>query len=204
MFCCTGSRGGSPVLRRTLRPRRALPLTPIYGPTAGQRPRSSSLEDRTDANSDLPFSPEAATQPSSFKIRSAAATGSSSKPHPIKATPVSLSQETDIVTPRHELKQKFMAEQQKRQINEETLDTLQTEYHTLLKKYAEAENTIDELRLGAKVTLYSDSPAPAPPAQHGTMPPAQHGTVVAVSQRGTAGQTAVTAVTAQRGVLRGK
>lgn len=35
-------------------------------------------------------------------------------------------------------------------------ETLQKEYDTLLCKYAEAENVIDELRIGAKVNLYSN------------------------------------------------
>ncbi|XP_036915019.1 microtubule organization protein AKNA isoform X2 [Sturnira hondurensis] len=38
---------------------------------------------------------------------------------------------------------------------------LQEDYHKLLTKYAEAENTIDQLRLGAKVNLYSDPPQPS-------------------------------------------
>ncbi|XP_015425383.1 PREDICTED: AT-hook-containing transcription factor isoform X3 [Myotis davidii] len=38
---------------------------------------------------------------------------------------------------------------------------LQEDYHKLLTKYAEAENTIDQLRLGAKVNLYSDPPKPS-------------------------------------------
>ncbi len=38
----------------------------------------------------------------------------------------------------------------------QTVKELQQEYNSLLKKYARAENTIDQLRLGAKVTLYAD------------------------------------------------
>ncbi|XP_053551731.1 microtubule organization protein AKNA isoform X2 [Bombina bombina] len=38
---------------------------------------------------------------------------------------------------------------------------LQKDYHKLLTKYAEAENTIDRLRLGARVNLYSDPPKPS-------------------------------------------
>ncbi|KAM4532178.1 uncharacterized protein akna [Fundulus diaphanus] len=40
------------------------------------------------------------------------------------------------------------------------LQQLQEDYNRLLTKYAEAENTIDRLRLEAKVNLYSDSPKP--------------------------------------------
>ncbi|XP_070374979.1 microtubule organization protein AKNA isoform X3 [Equus asinus] len=47
---------------------------------------------------------------------------------------------------------------------------LQEDYHKLLTKYAEAENTIDQLRLGAKVNLYSDPPQPSHSMHMGTMP----------------------------------
>ncbi|KAM6901527.1 microtubule organization protein AKNA [Lycodopsis pacificus] len=40
------------------------------------------------------------------------------------------------------------------------LDQLEEDYNRLLTKYAEAENTIDRLRLAAKVNLYSDPPKP--------------------------------------------
>ncbi|KAM4661803.1 microtubule organization protein AKNA isoform 2-T3 [Discoglossus pictus] len=43
----------------------------------------------------------------------------------------------------------------------ELVHQLQKDYHKLLTKYAEAENTIDRLRLGAKVSLYSDPPKPS-------------------------------------------
>ncbi|OXB80684.1 UNVERIFIED_CONTAM: hypothetical protein H355_005613 [Colinus virginianus] len=45
----------------------------------------------------------------------------------------------------------------------------QDDYHKLLTKYAEAENTIDQLRLGAKVNLYSDPPLASRSAHAGTM-----------------------------------
>ncbi|XP_042534616.1 microtubule organization protein AKNA isoform X3 [Dipodomys spectabilis] len=47
---------------------------------------------------------------------------------------------------------------------------LQEDYHKLLTKYAEAENTIDQLRLGAKVNLYSEPPQPSHSSK-GTVPP---------------------------------
>ncbi|XP_006890778.1 PREDICTED: AT-hook-containing transcription factor [Elephantulus edwardii] len=46
---------------------------------------------------------------------------------------------------------------------------LQEDYHKLLTKYAEAENTIDQLRLGAKVNLYSDPPQPSHSVHVGTV-----------------------------------
>lgn len=45
----------------------------------------------------------------------------------------------------------------------------QEDYHKLLTKYAEAENTIDQLRLGAKVNLYSDPPQPSHSIHRGTV-----------------------------------
>ncbi|XP_043840535.1 microtubule organization protein AKNA isoform X2 [Dromiciops gliroides] len=57
----------------------------------------------------------------------------------------------------------------------ELVHQLQEDYHKLLTKYAEAENTIDQLRLGAKVNLYSDPPKPSHGVHMGTMP---HGTKV--------------------------
>ncbi|XP_021269827.1 AT-hook-containing transcription factor [Numida meleagris] len=46
---------------------------------------------------------------------------------------------------------------------------LQDDYHKLLTKYAEAENTIDQLRLGAKVSLYADPPRASHSIHAGTM-----------------------------------
>ncbi|XP_069465785.1 microtubule organization protein AKNA [Ambystoma mexicanum] len=43
----------------------------------------------------------------------------------------------------------------------ELVHQLQEDYNKLLTKYAEAENTIDRLRLGAKVNLYADPPKPS-------------------------------------------
>lgn len=51
----------------------------------------------------------------------------------------------------------------------ELVHQLQEDYHKLLTKYAEAENTIDRLRLGAKVHLYSDPPQPSHSIQMGTV-----------------------------------
>ncbi|NXJ88446.1 AKNA factor, partial [Corythaixoides concolor] len=45
----------------------------------------------------------------------------------------------------------------------------QDDYHKLLTKYAEAENTIDQLRLGARVSLYADPPQPSRSLTVGTV-----------------------------------
>ncbi|KAK6316083.1 hypothetical protein J4Q44_G00136070 [Coregonus suidteri] len=46
---------------------------------------------------------------------------------------------------------------------------LQEDYSRLLTKYAEAENTIDQMRLEAKVGLYSDPPNPSHAVQSGVL-----------------------------------
>ncbi|KAM4647200.1 microtubule organization protein AKNA [Amazona ochrocephala] len=51
----------------------------------------------------------------------------------------------------------------------ELVQQLQDDYHKLLTKYAEAENTIDRLRLGARVSLYSDPPRPSRSVAMGSM-----------------------------------
>ncbi|XP_029467233.1 microtubule organization protein AKNA [Rhinatrema bivittatum] len=51
----------------------------------------------------------------------------------------------------------------------ELVHQLQEDYHKLLTKYAEAENTIDQLRLGAKVNLYADPPKPSQSLQMGAV-----------------------------------
>lgn len=47
-----------------------------------------------------------------------------------------------------------------RKESEELYKRLQEDYDQLLTKYAQAENTIDHLRIGAKLNLYSDLPPP--------------------------------------------
>ncbi|KAM9271274.1 microtubule organization protein AKNA [Morus bassanus] len=51
----------------------------------------------------------------------------------------------------------------------ELVQQLQDDYHKLLTKYAEAENTIDQLRLGARVSLYADPPRPSRSLTVGTV-----------------------------------
>ncbi|KAI8518215.1 hypothetical protein Bbelb_042320 [Branchiostoma belcheri] len=63
---------------------------------------------------------------------------------------------------RSELSQRLKEEVKSKTETSEQLRELQEEYDNLLAKYALAEVTIDHLRLGAKVNLYSDPPKPAP------------------------------------------
>ncbi|XP_072739571.1 microtubule organization protein AKNA [Ciconia boyciana] len=51
----------------------------------------------------------------------------------------------------------------------ELVQQLQDDYHKLLTKYAEAENTIDQLRLGARVSLHADPPRPSRSLAAGTV-----------------------------------
>ncbi|XP_023843328.1 microtubule organization protein AKNA-like isoform X4 [Salvelinus sp. IW2-2015] len=50
-----------------------------------------------------------------------------------------------------------------------TEDEKEEDYNRLLTKYAEAENTIDRMRLEAKVSLYSDPPKPSHAVQSGVL-----------------------------------
>ena len=67
--------------------------------------------------------------------------------------------------------------------DEETLTQLQIEYNALLRRHAEAENTIDELRLGAKVSLYSDSPTPQQ-GQMGSLAAPHHAQTLSIGRMG--------------------
>ncbi|XP_036383420.1 microtubule organization protein AKNA-like isoform X2 [Megalops cyprinoides] len=67
--------------------------------------------------------------------------------------------------PNTTLPQEFRSPQQATAL----VHQLQEDYRRLLTKYAEAENTIDRLRLEAKVGLYSDPPKPSHPVHSGTL-----------------------------------
>ncbi|XP_033105540.1 uncharacterized protein LOC117107848 [Anneissia japonica] len=64
----------------------------------------------------------------------------------------------DSDLPPDELIDQLKHEKSTRKQNDELVDRLQQDYDDLLQKYALAEVTIDQLRLGAKVNLYSDPP----------------------------------------------
>ena len=59
-----------------------------------------------------------------------------------------------------DLQEKLQKEKSFRKETDEVYQRLQDDYDELLKKYAQAENTIDQLRIGAKLNLYSDLPPP--------------------------------------------
>ena len=59
-----------------------------------------------------------------------------------------------------DLQERLRKEKSFRRETDEVYQRLQDDYDELLKKYAQAENTIDQLRIGAKLNLYSDLPPP--------------------------------------------
>ena len=63
--------------------------------------------------------------------------------------------------PKGELTKKLKQESSKRQQATQLVQQLQLDYDKLLSKYALAELTIDQLRLGAKITLHANSPTPS-------------------------------------------
>ncbi|XP_041481405.1 microtubule organization protein AKNA-like isoform X1 [Lytechinus variegatus] len=91
------------------------------------------------------------------------------------------SDQSSIVSDIHHLDKSARS----RLVSDEFVDQLQKEYDDLLQKYAQAENTIDSLRLGARVNLhYEGSPVGQPgnvgisPAKHSqdiTLPKGQKG-----------------------------
>ena len=59
-----------------------------------------------------------------------------------------------------DLQERLRRERTSRKETDEVYQRLQDDYDELLKKYAQAENTIDQLKIGAKLNLYSDLPPP--------------------------------------------
>ncbi len=58
------------------------------------------------------------------------------------------------------LNNRLLTESLSRQETGDLYKRLQEEYDILLAKHAQAENTIDQLRIGARVNLFSDGPIP--------------------------------------------
>ncbi|XP_068067595.1 microtubule organization protein AKNA isoform X3 [Anomalospiza imberbis] len=70
---------------------------------------------------------------------------------------------------------------------------LQDDYHKLLTKYAEAENTIDQLRLGARVSLFSEPPQPSRSLAVGTVTTGSRVMTLSIPQAQTAALGTATA-----------
>lgn len=84
---------------------------------------------------------------------------------------------------RTELSSKLHQEFNKRKQATELVQQLQMDYDKLLSKYAQAELTIDQLRLGANVTLHTNSPTPLQAGQ-GSLPLPQQPQTVQMGQLG--------------------
>lgn len=84
---------------------------------------------------------------------------------------------------RTELSSKLHQEFNKRKQATELVQQLQMDYDKLLSKYAQAELTIDQLRLGANVTLHTNSPTPLQASQ-GLLPSPQQPQTIQMGQIG--------------------
>lgn len=133
----------------------------------------------------------------SFRVKSKSTTNIS-RSGPLKPTHMSLTEisglhmeemDNDQTEPlstasdksKGELTSKLKQEFHKRKQATELVQQLQVDYDKLLSKYALAELTIDQLRLGAKITLHSESPTPSQ-ATSGSLPGMQHLQVLQLGQ----------------------
>ena len=141
----------------------------------------------------------------SFKVKSKSTTNIAAM-GPVKPTHMSLVEIQHIVdnpefdihehsepksvgsdVPKGELTKKLKQESSKRQQATQLVQQLQADYDKLLSKYALAELTIDQLRLGAKITLHANSPTPSQ-ATSGSIQSAQqlHLLQLSAAQKGVA------------------
>ena len=150
---------------------------------------------------------------SSFKVKSKSTTNIAAM-GPVKPTHMSLVEIQHIVdnpdfdmheqsepksggsdVPKGELTKKLKQESSKRQQATQLVQQLQQDYDKLLSKYALAELTIDQLRLGAKITLHANSPTPSQ-ATSGSIQSAQqlHLLQLSGAQKGAAAPSPLQAV----------
>lgn len=130
-----------------------------------------------------------------LKIKSKSATNLNAMAGPVKPTHMSLSEIRNIHiddpildlhdidksepksgasdVPKGELTKKLKQESSKRQQATQLVRQLQMDYDKLLSKYALAELTIDQMRLGAKISIHANSPTPSQ-ATSGSLQSAQH------------------------------
>lgn len=130
-----------------------------------------------------------------LKIKSKSATNLNVMAGPVKPTHMSLSEIRNIHiddpildlhdidksepksgasdVPKGELTKKLKQESSKRQQATQLVRQLQMDYDKLLSKYALAELTIDQMRLGAKISIHANSPTPSQ-ATSGSIQSAQH------------------------------
>jgi len=141
------------------------------------------------------FDNDKARRTASFLPRSSSADRLTNRNGPMKATANVLSKyaSNDVVNGRRSLAgsrcdlsaQPPRTSEQLNKEKEETFKQLYVDYNTVLKRLSMAENTIDEMRLGAKVNLYSDGPTPGR-AEPGTLPGPLHGHTFALGRGRTA------------------
>jgi hypothetical protein len=98
------------------------------------------------------------------------------------------------------LKARFLAEIKERKKHEETAKLLQRNYDDLLRSHAEKELTIEQLRLGARVSLVCDPPT-ASHAETGVAAKPQRAMVFNVPKQGTAITASVVPQVAQLGSI---
>ncbi|KAH9490201.1 hypothetical protein Btru_049414 [Bulinus truncatus] len=138
----------------------------------------------------------------SFKLKSKSVSNIASKSGPVKPTHMTIS-EISLLTDAEnqqffpwedqsnramsvnsdsagELSTRLTQEAQKRKQATELVQQLQKDYDNLLTKYALAELTIDQMRLGAKITVHTDSPTPLQ-VQTGVVSPIPAGHAVQVT-----------------------
>ena len=107
---------------------------------------------------------------------------------------------TDGISAKERLKARFLAELRERRLHEETARQLQRNYEDLLRSHAEKELTIEQLRLGARVSLMVDPPAPSR-AMPGTLPGPQRAVLFSVPKAGVATVTAMSTAAPQSAML---
>jgi len=91
----------------------------------------------------------------------------------------------DAASERQRLKARFLAELRERRRHEQTARQLQRNYDDLLRSHAEKELTIEQLRLGARVSLVVDPPTPGR-AVTGAVPGPQRALVFTAPKAGVA------------------
>jgi hypothetical protein len=166
------SRNSTPQRSRSVTPTRT--GIPSPGP-GGARPRKASTESDAAKSTNLvkkgPLVP-ADVQKQNYKIRKEQ-NNEKRRPQPVRpeyqvpnlnltdtASMDEFSADSDAERTKEDLKKKLRMENRKRSQQGEVIEQLQHDYDRLLTKFAMAEVTIDQLRLGAKMSLYSDSPTP--------------------------------------------
>lgn len=136
--------------------------------------------------------PSAPDANQSFRVKSKSVSNIANKSAPVKPTHMSISEITRVTmdeagdatggmpasardgtadNSEGELTTQLKQESSKRKQATELVQQLQKEYDSLLSKYALAELTIDQMRLGARITLHTDSPTPLSVQSSGVMSP---------------------------------